>query len=359
MQNIRDIAVVSHELFDLNTFESSEVDTTGLASLIHGVVSSNIHFGDPDQPLDEVIDCLRAARKHRPDPLDGGFALAISLMARYFMTHVNDDYKDAASILDEIIANTSLGDPQDIYLTQSQERATGLITALAGIRSTIFRTPEYLEEAIYRIRMCGSSSSRQEFPLFVLNPEATSTQRSRYFGSIKGVEESSGAWLDHPLSSANPTLLEHSQIMNQMQDLLFGICNNDNTTKIDEDIEKGRSILASSSSDESILVPSKSTLASFLDLNKPILDLFGQVLFAAFDCTNKIEYLNESISVCRQLIKTPLPQNKHFGIIHSLSYSLLACCRFFPNYCTQDASGKLDFYFLVLFDAFWCFFVKK
>ena len=25
----------------------------------------------------------------------------------------------------------------------------------------------------------------------------------------------------------------------------------------------------------------------------------------------------------------------------------------------RDSSGKLDFYFLVLFGAFWCFFVKK
>jgi hypothetical protein len=67
MQNIQDMAVLSRELLTLGT---SDVDTTHLIILIHGVVRTNIQTGVPDQPLDELIECLRAARKHRPDLLD-------------------------------------------------------------------------------------------------------------------------------------------------------------------------------------------------------------------------------------------------------------------------------------------------
>ena len=57
-----------------------------------------------DLPLDRVIKCLRTARKHKSDLLDARFALAVSLVYRYCVTFVNDDYDEAASVLGEIIA---------------------------------------------------------------------------------------------------------------------------------------------------------------------------------------------------------------------------------------------------------------
>ena len=322
MQNIREIAVVSRELFNLNTSESSDVDTAGLISLLHAVVMSNIQPGVPDQPLDELIECLRAARKHRPDLLDGRFALAKSLMIRYFMTYVNDDYEEAVSILDEIITDTSLGNPQDKSLALAQGRATGFVTLLAMMRSDAYPTPEYLEETIYRTRTYANSSSVKEyFPQIVLNLEATSEGRLDYFGSIEGVQPSSGKW--HSLEE--PAYLKYNHTFDKMKNLLFGVRNSDDTTKIDEAIEKGRSILASPS------------------LNyEYILDLFGRILFEAFERTKKIEYLDESISVHRQLIETPLPQSTRFKIIRSLSYSLVSRFRFFPDYCTQDLDEALE-----------------
>ena len=315
MQNIREIAVLSRELFDLNTSESDDVDTRGLILLLYGVVISDIDIGVPDQPLDELIECLRAARKHRPDLLEGRFALAISLITRYGMTYVNDDYEEAASILDEIIADTSLGDPQDKFLAIAQGRATGLVTTLAMMRSESYRTPEYLEETIYRTRtFINSSSVKEYFPEMVFDLEATSKKRLEYFGSIEGVDASSGKY--HSLEE--PAFLEFNQTFHKMQNLLFGIRNNDDTTEIDKAIEKGRLLLASSS------------LHS--DHYELILDIFGSVLFAAFKRTNKIEYLDESISVHRQLIETPLPQNVHFKIFRSLSCSLLS--RFRPSQST-------------------------
>jgi hypothetical protein len=325
MENIREMAVLSRELLTLDTSDlASDVDATHLILYIHAVVVSKIRPGIPAQPLDELIECLRAARKRRPDLLEGRIIFAISLVSRYVMTSVNDDYEEATSILDEIMAYSSPGNSQaqDTSLAKARAFATGLVTALAMMRSATYETPEYLEEAIYRSRTCVSSSSFKEHYPFVLDPEATAKERFRHFGSIEGVEESSGNSLS---SQPVPGVMELSQAVDKMEDLLFVIRNNDDTTTIDEAIEKGRSILASSP-----------------DEFKFILNLFGQILFEAFGRTNKIEYLNESISVRRQLIETPLPQFMHFRIFPHLSQSLLAHSRLFPGFRTQDLDEAMD-----------------
>jgi hypothetical protein len=288
MQNIREMAVLSRELL-----ETSDVDATHSIILIHAVVISKIGSSVPDQPLDELIEFSRVARKRRPDLLKGQMIFAYSLVCRYCMTCENDDYEEAASILDEIIACMSPGNSQDEYVTLARATATSFVAVLAGIRWTDYQNPEYLEEAIYRSRT--SASLKEHYPDLVLDPEATAKNRFGLFGSIEGVEESSGNSLDDE---------EDIQTIGPMKDLLFGICNTDDTAEIDVAIEKGRSILDSSP-------------------DNVILGLFGYLLFEAFNRTKKIEYLNESISVRRQQIESPLPQALRFSIL-PLSRSLLA-----------------------------------
>ena len=157
MQNIQKMVVLSRELL-----ETSDDDATHFIVLIYAVVKSKIRPHVPDQPLDEVIEFSRVARKRRPDLLEGRMTFAISLAYRYAMTYMNDDYEEAASILDDIIAYRSHGNSQDEDVAKARAHATGLVTGLAGIRSTVYKSPEYLEEAIYRIRTCASSSSYKE-----------------------------------------------------------------------------------------------------------------------------------------------------------------------------------------------------
>jgi hypothetical protein len=320
MQNIREIAILSRELL---TLETSDIDTTRLINLIHGVVESKICPGVPNQPLDELIEFLQAARKHRPDLHRGRFAFAICLVSRYCMTFVHDDYEEAASILDEIITYSSSGSTQlegeDVAKTRGL--ATGLVTGLAMMQATTYQTPENLEEALYRARTVSSSSYLKEhFPSFVLDPEATAEQRFHHFGSIEGVELSGKSPFSLPVISEN-----NRTVNDKMKSLLFGICNCDDTTMIDEAIEKGRSILASESSNA----------PSILRL------LFSFNLDEAFVRTNKIEHINESISIRRQLIETSTSHSKRFPIFLSLSASLLYRFMFFPGYCTQDLDEAL------------------
>ena len=316
MQNIREMAILSRELL-----ETSDIDATLPIVLIHAVVRSKSRPDVTGQPLDEVIEFSRVATKRRPDLLEGYMTLAISLMFRYSTACVNDDYEEAASILDEIIANRSTWNSQDEYVAKARADATGLVTVLAMRRSIVFQTPEHLEEAIYRSRTCASSSVYKEnYPSIVLDTEAIAKKRFRHFGLIDGlgVEESSG----NSLHNAIPQ--EYTQAVDKMDGLLFWIRNTDDTTEIDETIEKGRSIA---------LVPHPGGY---------LLGLFGTLLHKAFDRTKKIEYLNESISIYRQMIESSLPQAGRFLALPYLSGSLLLRSRYFPGHSTQDLDEALE-----------------
>ena len=307
MQNIREMAVLSRELLTLNT---SDIATTNLITLIYDAVMVNIHTGVPDQPLDELIECLRVARKQRPDLVDGHVALAVCLVRRYYRTHVDDDYEEAVPILDGIAAHSS----PDKSVTLAQGLATALAANLAEVRSTAYQTPEYLEETIYRTSACSSSASFMEhYQSIPYDPEVTSKQRFQYFGSIEGVESS--------VTSDNSR--SKSRTLDKLRDVLFTVQNNDDTMKIDEAVKKGRSILPSD----------PDTL--------PLL-FFADVLDKAFYRTEKIEYLNESISVRRQVIETPLPQAVRFRMLGDLSQSLLARFKFFPDYRTEYLDEALE-----------------
>jgi hypothetical protein len=108
MQNIREMAVLSRELL---TLETSDVDTSHLMLLIYVSCDVKIHPGVPDQPLDELIECLRAARKRRPDlALEGHIrarvAMAWCLVCRYQRLMRMMTTRRLRLSLDEIIADT-------------------------------------------------------------------------------------------------------------------------------------------------------------------------------------------------------------------------------------------------------------
>ena len=311
MQNIREMVVLSRKLLETSDVQVDADHATRLIIVIHEVVSSKIHSGVPGQPLDEIIEFSQVARKRRPDLIEGHMTFAQTLACRYSMTCENDDYEEATSILDQIIPHSSHWNSQDESVAKARVAAKILVIALAMRRSITYKTPEHLEEAIYRIRTCASSPS-------VWDPEATAKERFRYFGSIEGVEDS----LDNV--PADVSSQEDPQTTGKMRDLLLGIRNTDDTTEIDQAIEEARSIALASFPDQSILI------------------LFDNSLSEAFDRTNKIKYLNESISVLRQQIEAPLSLSTCFFISAQLSSYLLRRSLLFPGYRTQDLDEAME-----------------
>ena len=316
MENIRMMAVLSRELLTLNT---SDIDTTRrLIYLLHEVLMSEKCLGVSGPPLDELIECLRVAMKRRPDLPQTRAAFAISLGNRYRMTQVDDDYVQAVSILDEMATS---GNSQDKSVAAFQAFAKGLAAALAMIRSDVHWSPEYLEETMYRTRAFLSSSSYAEFfSQLVLNPEVSGNHRFRYFGSIEGVEEPSG-----PFVVSGPVLEmpEFDQTLDGMESVALVILDED-TTKIDEAIKKGRSIAASSH-------------------KAMVLNVFSEMLYKAFLRTKNIEYLNESIEVHRQIFESSaFKQAERLRTLPRLSRSLIARFESFPSYRTRDLDEALE-----------------
>ncbi|KAI9433840.1 CHAT domain-containing protein [Lactarius indigo] len=291
VQNIEEVATLCPELL---TSDASEDDTTHTVTLLSELILSKVRLWLPDRPLDKVIRCLQAARVHKPDLRQAHFALGVSLGTHYYVTFANDDYEKAASVLDEIItsnASNSPGDSQGEFVAEAE----WFVTMLAMTRSATHETPEYLEEAIYRI-------------------QRTAEKRFRYFGSIDGPEASSSGL---PLSQPAP---EVSFGEYEGDDLEFD--QNNDTTRIDEAIGKGRTILASTTPGDPIV--------------SCLFELFGLILFEAFKRTNKIEYLNESINTRRQVFERPLPQFLRFTTLSQLAQSLIIRSISFPGHRTQD-----------------------
>src|SRR6266404_1704185 len=154
---IRSVGEMADLCRELLTSYASDDDATHTIILFAKAVRSKVRPWIPDQLLDQIIACLRLARMHKPDLPVVRFALAFSLGIRYCMTFMNDDYEEAASILDELITSNSPGDSRDGLVAEVQRMVTGL----SVIRSKTHQTPEYSEESLYRARTFLISSPEE------------------------------------------------------------------------------------------------------------------------------------------------------------------------------------------------------
>jgi CHAT domain-containing protein len=322
MQNIEEMTPLCRELL---TSDVPDVVTTRPVILLVGVVGSKVRPWVPDLPLNQLIECLRLATLHKPELRIARSALAVCLSTRYFMTFVNDDYEEASSILDEIISSRSPGDGQDEFVALIQR----LVTAIAVLRSDTHNTPEYSEEAIYRARTFLAENPSN--PFFNHSLEDIAKKRFNFFGFIEGLKASSSDTRPVPVPSVaeegyrDPKLGLLRAKAEQVEGLLSGIDKNE-ITKIDEAIEIGRSILASS----------PPHLFSLL-----LSDAFAGVFLGAFKRTNKIEYLNESISTLREALDRPYAQHLRFTVLGHLSLALFTRFVSFPDHCAQDVDEAL------------------
>jgi CHAT domain-containing protein len=316
-QNITEISILCHELLISDASDSDE--TTRSIISLSAAVDSKFRVWDPDIPLDHVIECLQLARMHKPELRFALIVLALCLTSRYYMNFVNDDYESAASILDEVTSSSSPRDGDDVQVALLQQ----LVMGAAQARS--YMTPEYSEEAIYRAR---AHLVVHPFDMYFKHSlECVANARIHHFGSIEGHETSSGG----PMSSQREPG-KKSEISRQMELIegLFSGIPNDDVAKMDEALEKGRAILASS--------PPRDMHSSSL------FESFAGILYEAHERTNKIQYLNESISTLRQTLERPMLRFLRFMMNHKLAMALITRWWYFPSYCTRDMDEALELF---------------
>jgi tetratricopeptide (TPR) repeat protein len=312
VQTLEEMVVLTNELL---TSDPSSKNSTCASTCFTRAVERKLLELSPDRLLDQIIECLRLARMHKPQLREVHFYLARCLYIRYENT-LNDELDEAVSIMDEMIASSS---PGDEFLAPCQKFVAGL----AMVRSMVDRHPEDSEEAIYRARAFLSSSSVED-PLYhnwsqVL--EQAGKNRFKYFGPIDGVEASSSR---DPLLPPLPVRADVTQKTRPLDELLDGI-HNHSITDIEEAIELGRSILASS--DPSDLQSSHE---------------FSKILYGAFQRTKNIKYLNESIHTLRQLLARRPPTFLRYWMTLGLVGSLLARSGISREHHTQDLHEMVE-----------------
>ncbi|KAH9047468.1 CHAT domain-containing protein [Lactarius deliciosus] len=305
--------------------------------------------GRPIQSLDAVIECLRDAVKVCPSgSTDVLFALANILYVRFFETHSNDDYEDATALLERILDPNRPGECRDSI----RGLASLLSTQFAFTRSLIFRNPEYSEMAISRLRAELSSPSIDERICFRYTEvlATLSGQRFRDYSLAESLEETNSSILQVVDLSSSQSLEKSGRLFTGLD----AVRETYSTTAIHDNIQKLEALLSNTppmTDDHKRLI---SGLADWYwtrflrtedisDIEQSIkysrlrlsathpndlmragsLSSLRNVLLLAFEHTNKINYLDESITLGYDILRLKNAQHIHFQAIQQLVSSLL------------------------------------
>ena len=307
VQTLEEMTSLTQELL---TSDPSSDDTTRAITCLaagtnrHGFLEL-LYSLSPDL-LNEITECLRLARMHKPELREVHFFLAKWLFAHYIHTPNDELLEEAGSIMDKLIASSS---PGDEFLPEYQK----FVPIIVELRSLGDIHAENNEEAIYRARDFLASSSVEDHMYSTWSHvlKGAAKRRLNSFGRIDDLEA--------PSSSATPLNLPSDVAQKTpLQELLDGIRNN-STTDIEGTVELGRSILASSKPSD--WIP---------------LTQFSRILFEAFNRTQNINYLNESIDRHRSLLTPQSPKLLRFPTITELLTFLSARSDISPYHRMQD-----------------------
>ena len=246
------------------------------------------------------------------------FFLAKCLCIRYDYT-LNDELDEAASILDEIIASSS---PGDEFVAECQK----LVPTLAILRSMADRHPEHSEEVIYRARVFLASSSPEDplYPIWSRVLERASRDRYRNFGPISGLKGSPSDSLPSRQAKSDHFKPDDFDLNTRTLDGLLNEVRNNNITDIEDTIEFGRSILASSN-------------PSYLPAPRLVL-----ILLEAFERTENIEYLDDSIHTLHEHMARRQPKLYRICMIFGLLASLYHRSRISRDHRLQDQREMVE-----------------
>ena len=324
-----------------------------------GAISTDILAGEQvPQPSEKVIQSLREALSTRPQ--EASLALADALLTRFvFGTQSTDDCEEAITVLDKLIASTPPGDSAD----QCRAKASEMIALLALARSIIYSDPGYSEEAILRCRTALSSPLLNDHLRVVFTQALAihAEQRFKQFGLVDGLQEaislvpeivnllSSGEGVGGLYASKRAysiaTVVEKIQ---HLEELLPGTTGGSlcHRTYLEDlacwyDTKFSRT---GDLRDIEMAIRYRRVLLTPTHSNHPLLfiptSFLCDDLLIAFECTGLTDYLDESITLHRNLLAMQGAKALHFTIIRRLVPSL--CVRFRLFHRSQDLDEMMN-----------------
>jgi tetratricopeptide (TPR) repeat protein len=291
------------------------------------VVAATKMFCRMDMQLvaNRTIQALREASVLNPD-LAISDALASCLAARFKTMLEMNDYEEAIAIADRIVATRSPGNSP----TRIQINAMMLTSSLLVSRCNSFSRPEYLEDALHRIRTfvpCLPNEYRSRLAT-VLN--SLTHRRSLYFG----VAGNSGGASPNPHfelrveigfgGGPHSSAQQGSQMgenLRHLSEVAAAIIDGE-ITDVEVAVELSRKFVP--------LQQSRDQWSPSSGLAK----LFSTILLYAYKSTKRSDYLNEAITALRDLRKISAPDKSHkthFEVGHLLFRSLVARLELFHH----------------------------
>ncbi|KAH9059787.1 CHAT domain-containing protein [Lactarius vividus] len=344
--NIGEMVVLCRELLTSNI--SAEFLVAAFKNL-DNAVNTEFLRELPIPLLDEVIQCLRDAVKVCPlGSYEVLFALANQLSTRFFKTCSNDDYEDATALFERILDPNQHGECPDSI----RHAATSHITLNAVVRSAAPRKPEFTEVAISRLRAELSSSSIDEGLRFHAAGflSVLVGNRFRNYGLAESHEEANsyvsravGLLSSQSIAKSGEYVSELKTVLGtystaalqqKIQHLKELISDTAPGTERHTRLLRGLADLyeAKSSRTNDISDIEECIKYSRLQLNSthfnehwgtnPLYSL-SEVLLLAFRHTNKTDYLNESIILDYDILRSKSVQDQRFHTIRRLVSSLL------------------------------------
>jgi len=305
-----------------NKLLASDVPQSHLSRAARALASAS--FTNPEQSSelevsDKVIECLREANR-RMDSNELAYTLAGHLFTRFVATHAIDDYEEAMALFDKIISSESNGNYPGPYL----EDAAYSSASLAWNRVRIYGNPESFEEMIHRSRSFLRISSTDDFRHRTVTEllEPIMTLRST-FGVTEGSQEAqSGATKVTDVLSfsglvasllAKSTASKAHWWMGKGEEehlrALKSVCSTTDLAEIEDAIKYCQLLLASDPPRDDLIFHSAISL--------------GNVLFHAFERTDKFEYLDQSVATFRDMLNMPIPRYTRFHVMRQLLNALL------------------------------------
>ena len=327
IQDLEEMATLTHELL------SSDISTSDKANPIStfcNAVYDKFTLENAKLPSEQVIQVLRKAETILPY-LGLTYTLAHCHAQRFLTAHVINDYEDAIARADKILAAHSPGDG----LTPVQIRTTDLIHILMISRSDTYSNPEYLEDAIHRFRTLLSLPSLPDKHRTSLNRtlDIYLKRRFDYFGATGGSRLTTGVhfwWTKQTQRDEIKKADDLGEILTAME--------NGEIMDVEEAVKRSRTILPLYSGDRLSYLPAI-TIAN--------------IFFSAFQRTKRLDYLNETIIVYRDIRKLSAPKEMLFDagdwVIQSLlerwrllhtSHDLEEAMQLFPE-VANDTSGEV------------------
>jgi len=327
-RNIEEMAILCRELLSLDA-----PDGLLLSAALTLVKAINDELPSRRLP-DQAIECLREANIRFPDEDNVSTTLLFSLFKRFMLTHSHADYKDAMSIADGTFTGP-----------WAAKVASSAAVVLAQCRFNFFGNPEYLEEAIYRIRVYLTTQSsedpeHQKMTLMLEELEKARFDEFSVAGNSRAADDAGNTEVNShpvvvpPFPIARPDIGEPTPMMQDPHG---------------PDLLETFSRLFSQPINRATIKEAMECRQRYLESPQPsdfvtstINICLAQLLIKAFRCTGDMAHLNESITLLRDVLKSPVRSLTNLHIILPLISALKS--RFVSSHEMVDFEEIMQLY---------------